>query len=206
MNSLIKISPKSLLNLIPKIDYSLFSAFSVYPDSSIFKVDIPDINTDTFGYTHAGAQEEGEKSSIPYSGLFVIILDPLLARLKVKGLPASVIVFVMWTLSLAFFRAEGLDAALGMIGGVGFGNAGSVLDFGLGGNELAFSLAMLAALMCFEYVSENMERKGKNILDMLVFSRPAWLRWSIYMVMVFAVILFGVYATNNDNSFIYFQF
>ena len=140
------------------------------------------------------------------NGLFVIILDPLLARLKIKGLPASVIVFVMWTLSLAFFRAEGLDAALGMIGGVGFGNAGSVLDFGLGGNELAFSLAMLAALMCFEYVSENMERKGKNILDMLVFSRPAWLRWSIYMVMVFAVILFGVYATNNDNSFIYFQF
>ena len=140
------------------------------------------------------------------NGLFVIILDPLLARLKIKGLPASVIVFVMWTLSLAFFRAEGLDAALGMIGGVGFGNAGSVLDFGLGGNELAFSLAMLAALMCFEYVSENLERKGKNILDMLVFSRPAWLRWSIYMVMVFTVILFGVYATNNDNSFIYFQF
>ena len=43
-------------------------------------------------------------------------------------------------------------------------------------------------------------------MDIMVFSRPGWLRWAVYLVLVFTIILFGVYATNNDNSFIYFQF
>ena len=140
------------------------------------------------------------------NALFVIVLDPLLSRLKVKGLPASMIVFAMWIFSLAFFRAEGFDAALSVIGSMGFGNIGRIADFGLGWNEMVFSLLLLTVLMSFEYVAEGMERKGNNILNVLVFSRSCVLRWGFYFVLVFSIILFGVYAPNNDNRFIYFQF
>ena len=140
------------------------------------------------------------------NGLFVILLDPLMTRLKIKGVLASVVVFCMWAFSLSFFRAEGLDAAASVIAGIGFARAGSIADFGLGWPEMAFSLALLAILMSFEYVAEHLEGKGKNVLSVLVFSRPGWLRWCIYLALAFSIIFFGVYATNNDNSFIYFQF
>ena len=120
------------------------------------------------------------------NGLFVVLLDPLLARFKIKGVWASIIVFCMWTLSLVFFRAEGIGAAWTMFG--------------------SLALIMLAVLMSFEYAAERMEKRGKSILDLLVFNRPGWFRWAVYLLLVFAIIFFGVYATNNDNSFIYFQF
>lgn len=140
------------------------------------------------------------------NGLFVILLDPLLARWKVRGVLASIIVFCLWTFSLVFFRAEGIDAAWTMIRSLGLGHIGQISGFGLAWNELTFTLVLLAVLMCFEYVVERLEKRGKNIMDIMVFSRPGWLRWAVYLVLVFTIILFGVYATNNDNSFIYFQF
>ena len=140
------------------------------------------------------------------NGLFVILLDPLLARWKVRGVLASIIVFCLWTFSLVFFRAEGIDAAWTMIRSLGLGHIGQISGFGLAWNELTFTLVLLAVLMCFEYVVERLEKRGKSIMDIMVFSRPGWLRWAVYLVLVFTIILFGVYATNNDNSFIYFQF
>ena len=71
---------------------------------------------------------------------------------------------------------------------------------------MTFTLIMLAVLMSFEYVAERMEKRGKSVLDILVFNRPGWFRWAVYLLLVSAIIFFGVYATNNDNSFIYFQF
>ena len=140
------------------------------------------------------------------NGLFVILLDPLLSKMKVKGVLASIIVFCMWAFSLAFFRADGIDAAAAMINSLGFGNAGRIAEFGLAWNEMTFTIVLLAVLMGFEYIAERLERKGKNVLDILVFNRPGMFRWAVYAVLVFSIILFGVYATNNDNSFIYFQF
>ena len=93
-----------------------------------------------------------------------------------------------------------------MIRSLGLGHIGQISGFGLAWNELTFTLVLLAVLMCFEYVVERLEKRGKSILDVMVFSRPGWLRWAVYLVLVFTIILFGVYATNNDNSFIYFQF
>ena len=126
--------------------------------------------------------------------------------MKVKGVLASIIVFCMWAFSLAFFRADGIDAAAAMINSLGFGNAGRIAEFGLAWNEMTFTIVLLAVLMGFEYIAERLERKGKNVLDILVFNRPGMFRWAVYAVLVFSIILFGVYATNNDNSFIYFQF
>ena len=140
------------------------------------------------------------------NGLFVILLDPLLSKMKVKGVLASIIVFCMWAFSLAFFRADGIDAAAAMINSLGFGNAGRIAEFGLAWTEMTFTIVLLAVLMGFEYIAERLERKGKNVLDILVFNRPGMFRWAVYTVLVFSIILFGVYATNNDNSFIYFQF
>lgn len=140
------------------------------------------------------------------NGLFVVLLDPLLARFKIKGVWASIIVFCMWTLSLVFFRAEGIGAAWTMFGSLGLGHLSQISGFGLAWNEMTFTLIMLAVLMSFEYAAERMEKRGKSILDLLVFNRPGWFRWTVYLLLVFAIIFFGVYATNNDNSFIYFQF
>ena len=140
------------------------------------------------------------------NGLFVILLDPVLEKLKIKGFFASVIVFIMWTLSLAFFRAEGLAAAGAVIGSIGFGHIGEVANFDMKTNELIFTFILLAILMIMEYVSERLERKGKKLTDVMILNRPAVIRWGVYLILIFSIIFFGVYATNNDNSFIYFQF
>ncbi len=140
------------------------------------------------------------------NALFIILLDPLMTRLKIRGVFSSLIVFVMWTLSLAFFRAEGFDAALSVLSNLGFSNWDMLTQFGLGLSELRFTVLLLLMLMVFEYIVERIEGKGRIAERVMVFDRSLIVRWSIYILIPMAIILLGVYVTNNDNSFIYFQF
>ncbi len=140
------------------------------------------------------------------NALFLILLDPLLVKMKVNRWLSSLLVVFMWTLSLSFFRAQGFDTAIAVLGNIGFGNIDKITEYGLGLSEMRFSAIMIALLLLFESIVERMETRGTNYLDVLLFKRPWPIRWSIYMVIVLSIILLGVYATNNDNSFIYFQF
>ncbi len=140
------------------------------------------------------------------NALFIIILDPVLNKFKIKGMFAAIIVFSMWTLSLIFFRAEGITAALTVVKSLGFGNVDQIVNFGLSSRELYFTLISIGFLMLYELVLERIELKGKNYINVLVVNHHITIRWAIYIILIFAIIFFGIYATNNDNSFIYFQF
>ncbi len=140
------------------------------------------------------------------NAVFIILLDPVLSKLKIKGVLSSVIVFSMWTLSLIFFRSGDLTTAMMVIKNLGFSNLDNIFNFGLLKNEMLFSLILIACLMIFEYLEEWIERKEGSLINSLILNRSLLIRWSFYLVLVFSIIFFGVYATNNDNSFIYFQF
>ena len=51
----------------------------------------------------------------------------------------------------------------------------------------------------------TVEAKGER----LVLSCPGWIapvRWAVYLVLLFACIILGVYGANTVTQFIYFQF
>lgn len=133
------------------------------------------------------------------NGFFLLLLDPLLDRIPKK--PAQwanpLVVWGMWTLSLVFFRSPDFADGILVFKSIGFANAAAVGNMGLPVGELAFSLCMVAMLMIFECLAE---RGGLSI------PRNGILRWLFYIILVLSIVLFGIYATNNDNGFIYFQF
>ncbi len=140
------------------------------------------------------------------NALFLIILDPLFVKARINGVLSSVIIFLMWSLAFAFFRTDSFYTAIDVLKGIGFGNIDKLTNFGLGMPEMYFSILLIALLLCFECIAEKIELRGENYLNRLVFNHSAIIRWSVYTVITLSIILFGIYATNNDNTFIYFQF
>lgn len=140
------------------------------------------------------------------NALFLILLDPIMAKIRLSRYFTPVIVFSMWTLSLSFFRAEGFDTAVDVLGNIGFGNIDKLAGFGLSIAELGLSILLVVSLLCFEFIVEKIEQGGRKYTDVLVFNHALPIRWSVYVLISMAIILLGIYATNNDNSFIYFQF
>ncbi len=63
--------------------------------------------------------------------------------------------------------------------------------------ELALSLLLIVAVQVIHYF------KGNNKIPELLMYKPAIVRWSVYVVLLFMFVLFGI---NRQDSFIYFQF
>ncbi|MDR1198658.1 MAG: MBOAT family protein [Prevotellaceae bacterium] len=147
------------------------------------------------------------------NAMFLMLLDPLLSlnkknanKLKRDGFTAhfikSVFIFACWTLSLVFFRAQGLESALDCFHYSGFSNGANILNFGLTGAELKFSLILIAVLLIKEMIWE----RNENTVQQYFFKIPALLRWVFYVILVLSLIYLGHYGNGNEHSFIYFQF
>ncbi len=139
------------------------------------------------------------------NGGFLIFLEGVIVKINKydkRHLISSILVTSLWALSLVFFRSETLGDSLSMFSKLGFSNIESIYNFGLCEAEFKFTLFLLAFLMAIEILQERKE----NLYNWFI-SKPVIIRWSLYMIIVLAIIMLGSYGVGlNDSQFIYFQF
>lgn len=107
--------------------------------------------------------------------------------------------YLLFALSLIFFRLASLKEALYFIRHISFETKASWKEINIGMDDHSCLVAGLALLLLFIYEyfnakTDQMERLSK---------RPAWVRWSVYYVMIFLLFIFGNFQVEN---FIYMQF
>ncbi len=67
----------------------------------------------------------------------------------------------------------------------------------LRGNDSILSILLIIFLFIAEY------KLDKNGGEEIILRKPAWQRWSLYLIFVFFILIFGIF---RQNEFIYFQF
>lgn len=109
------------------------------------------------------------------------------------------VTFVLVTLLWVFFRAESLQDV-----GLVFGQIGQATDWSLAALDiqqtrldLLLDLFWVGLLLLLEY------RTRHSSVPELLARQPLALRWTLYYVMVFAMLLMGI---NAQHPFLYFQF
>lgn len=117
------------------------------------------------------------------------------------------VTFALVDLAWLFFRADGLLTGMRMlkrmVTGFNLGALlnGSLLELGLNGKNMVVALLSIGLLwLVDQYKEKGSVRRwldGQNLI----------FRWSAYYVVIFAIIIFGIYGLGYDASaFIYFQF
>ncbi len=117
-------------------------------------------------------------------------------------------VFILCTIGRVFFRAESLEAAkvifwriltmaqsVSVEGGTSFADLGVTIEDGI---VLAVAFAMLLMVSIYQ------EKRGS--VREFINQRHIAIRWCIWIVLLFAVILFGKYGTGTSSVFIYDAF
>jgi D-alanyl-lipoteichoic acid acyltransferase DltB (MBOAT superfamily) len=136
---------------------------------------------------------------------FLILFDKLIFKLNPKKkicLPVSLFVFLCWSLSLVFFRAQSFSDAISMYSSLGLNNFSGIYDYGFNIIEMRFIVCLLGIIVVLEIMQENI-----NNFYMWFIKKYIPVRWGIYLIIVLFIILFGAYGEGiSDNSFIYFQF
>jgi len=119
-----------------------------------------------------------------------------------------VITFILVCFGLIFFRANNMSDAICIIKGiftkwdVPVIEYGNIMNMGLDIYQyfvILVSTAVLFFVSCLHY-------RGKCIRDKIL-EKNIFIRWSVAFVMIFVVLIFGIYGPGYDESqFIYFQF
>ncbi|MCI0470877.1 MAG: MBOAT family protein, partial [Candidatus Aminicenantes bacterium] len=115
--------------------------------------------------------------------------------------------FALVSFSWLFFRARSIKETFKMIAGLfsaapaaGAGKAGSAaLPVGLSRPEFIIAVAAIVFLLIVELL---LEKKDEPI-HLLLSGRPVWLRWAVYYLVIFSILLFGIY---EQQAFIYGRF
>lgn len=138
-------------------------------------------------------------------GFFIVLeLVTKNTRLKITNMlkiPAKtlntlqiIITFNLVTFGWIFFRANSLHDAHYVITHL-FSNWPNIfLDL----NSMAYGLLSIIVLMIVEYI----KFRKKLSID-TIFQMPTAIRWSLYYLLIFSIILTGV---SSDSAFIYYQF
>jgi len=135
-------------------------------------------------------------------GVFLIVLDKVLLKIKIGRIFNSFIIFWCWTLSLVFFRSTTLGTSVDSFSNLGFSNSEKLYEYGLNSFEFKLAICLLVGILLIEILVE----KNKISIDWIL-SKPAIVRYVFYFSVVVTTILFGSYGVDmNDNNFIYFQF
>ena len=142
-------------------------------------------------------------------GLFQII-GKYKSRLVKKLIPTEnlvvrtvrvLVTFLLITLLWALFRSASVADYWTLLKGMfSFSRASDLLALGMQKNELILSFALIGLTVVFDLLH------AKFTLPDAVERLPLPLRWIIYLVFLFAIILFGRYGSLTADSFIYFQF
>lgn len=120
----------------------------------------------------------------------------------------TVLTFALVTFAWLFFRAGGLEEAAGILKSLLSDNNwwiffdGSIYELGVARNYMTVLLLSILALFVVDYYKYH----GRDVADMIL--RQGWcFRVMIYMLMIFAILLYGCYGELYDvQQFIYFQF
>ncbi len=132
---------------------------------------------------------------------------------KLVGAMRVLFTFLLVDFTWLFFRAPSFMTAIDMIrhslthfdpGYLFTENAWGVLGFyNLGLNQAEFWCVVIAILVL---ILSDLIREHRPIRPMIT-ALPVYLRWPVYYICLFAVLIFGVYGPGVDTaSFIYFQF
>ena len=117
--------------------------------------------------------------------------------------------FVLVDIAWIFFRMNSITASLRYIlrmftvfNPEALAN-GSLFGFGLSPMQLAIAVRSLLVLLAVDLVRRF---KGET-LDVFLRSKAWWLRWLVLILLIMAIVLFGIYGpAYNPAQFIYFQF
>lgn len=113
--------------------------------------------------------------------------------------------FIIVCFAWIFFRANSFNDAVLLIGGILKNNyiilfTEDLYKIGLERNELIILGLSIVSLLVFEIM--NKKQKISKVLQ----EQPIVFRWSVYLVIGFVILIFGVYGNNDTSEFIYFQF
>ncbi len=111
----------------------------------------------------------------------------------------SISVFVLVSFAWIFFRAATIQDAFTLIQNAFIINSSQLSATMFSGNYYEFFLGVffIVLLLIIEWTKRG--RKMREYVD----KQPAWIRYSLYLLIVLVIINFGVFGGNN---FIYFQF
>lgn len=116
----------------------------------------------------------------------------------------QMLTFGLVTFAWIFFRAGSFRSAIAMIRSV-FTHVltlGSLFEIGL--DTMDFYVLILAILLL---VAVDIRKERKISIREWVEQQNLWMRWSLYLGLIFAVLIFGIYGSGYDSgTFIYMQF
>ena len=147
-------------------------------------------------------------------GVF-IVLEKMLNKNKQKGESSTptltnkffngLFTFSVVTFLWIFFRADTFTDAILVVKNLFNWNYenlfnGSLFNLGLTANEFLWVLVFIVIMLIVEYYNSFI----KSISQLLLQQHIA-LRWTVYLVFVFIILIFGAYG-GEQQEFIYFQF
>jgi D-alanyl-lipoteichoic acid acyltransferase DltB (MBOAT superfamily) len=115
------------------------------------------------------------------------------------------LIFVIVCFAWIFFRANNLSDSILLIRNIGFSNIenlsnGEIYTLGLIEPEFILSIIVIILLVLFEWFHK------KSNAQILLSKQVLPVRWAFYLVVVFTILIFGVYGEDQVSEFIYFQF
>lgn len=120
----------------------------------------------------------------------------------------TLLTFALVDITWIFFRADTINTAIRLIRNLLFHFDAwvlfdqSIYSFGLSQQEFSVMLSGIGILL----FSDIMAYRGCRLSDLLE-AQPLVFRWTVYILSILAIVVFGVWGTNYDAAgFIYFQF
>ncbi len=121
-----------------------------------------------------------------------------------QWLRKAFVTFILVDFAWLFFAADGLPNALRIIKQMcsHFFLASSIYVLGLDEKDLSLLILTIILLIIIDIIHEK-----KYSLYALIGRQETWFRWAVYYLLIFSIIIFGIYGSVYDASqFIYFQF
>jgi len=112
-------------------------------------------------------------------------------------------IFILVSIAWIFFRANNLREAIFILKSLVlfpfYLDTSQIFDLGLDKKDFFLSVVLIVSLMLSEFY--NLKNKIINMKNTSIV-----LRWTIYYILIFIIIIFGYYGNTVQNNFIYFQF
>lgn len=150
---------------------------------------------------------------------FIIVLEKamskqrkaLYAKLNITkdGLARKIIfiplVFTIVCFAWIFFRANSFSDALMLVGNTNLSNIsnftnGKIFELGLSKPEFILSIIAVSLLVVFEWTHKKIN------IQKIISKQILPIRWSFYISIIFVILIFGIYGSDQVVEFIYFQF
>jgi len=117
----------------------------------------------------------------------------------------SLITFTIVSFAWIFFRANNFKDAMHIVNGLFENNyiilfTSNLYKLGLIRSELIILAISIISLLIFEILNR------RNNIQVILNRQPMFFRWITYLLIVFVLIIFGIYGDNDTSQFIYFQF